>query len=112
MTFFVNPISVFIGWAVIALSLFLIVSGIAQWIRNTLYVRKKRRELRGRFDKPPTAKCFCAECARWIEQSKASENDNASGYCPLIDRYTADSWFCWDAEKKSRAEILRRKGEK
>lgn len=45
-----------------------------------------------RFDKPPTAKCYCRDCKRWNIR-------DGNGYCEKFkDWCTADSWFCWDAE--------------
>lgn len=50
-----------------------------------------------RFDKPPTAKCYCIDCANkiYITSSKCNE-------CPITGRYVADEWFCSDARPKTR----------
>ena len=48
-----------------------------------------------RFDKPPTAKCYCIDCGY---------HDNETGLCYRFGettkeyRCTADNWFCWEAD--------------
>lgn len=48
-----------------------------------------------RFDKPPTAKCYCIDC---------KYHNNESNQCYRFGqttkeyRCTADNWFCWEAE--------------
>ena len=48
-----------------------------------------------RFDKPPTAKCYCVDC---------KYHNNESNQCYRFGqttkeyRCTADNWFCWEAE--------------
>ena len=49
-----------------------------------------------RFDKPPTAKCYCIDCVY---------HDNETGRCwRLKNWHTADNWFCWDAEPRKTEE--------
>ena len=56
-------------------------------IRTLNYKQKIKR----RFNKPPTAKCYCKDCVYWRDD----------GYCQSItDWYTADNWFCWRAEPR------------
>ena len=48
--------------------------------------------IKHRFDKPPTAKCYCVDCKL---------HNNESKKCYKFDGwYTADNWFCWDAEPR------------
>lgn len=47
--------------------------------------------IKHRFDKPPTAKCYCKDCTRHDDNGKCYKFE---GY------YTADNWFCWDADPK------------
>lgn len=49
-----------------------------------------------RFDKPPTAKCYCKEC-KWH-----SEKDNKCRNATWADRRTPDNGFCYDAEPKEK----------
>ena len=61
--------------------------------------KKYKYNLKHRFDKPPTAKCYCAFCQYWRK---------SDGYCSYFkDRNTADSWFCWNAEPLSQKEYNR-----
>ena len=51
---------------------------------------KRKFVIRHRFDKQPTAKCYCVDCKYWNEQD---------GCCSQLSGWrTADSWFCWKAE--------------
>jgi hypothetical protein len=55
-------------------------------------ILKRRYIIKHRFDKPPTAKCYCRDCVR---------HDDENQRCYKFDGwYTADSWFCWDAEPR------------
>ena len=53
--------------------------------RNLMLKYKQKH----RFDKPPTAKCYCVDCTCY---------DNKTGKCYRLNRNTADCWFCRDAE--------------
>ena len=49
-----------------------------------------------RFDKPPTAKCYCIDC---------EYHDNKDGLCSNLNYlYTADSWFCRNADPRKKEE--------
>lgn len=49
-----------------------------------------------RFDKPPTAKCYCVDCVY---------HNNETGRCCKFETwYTADNWFCWNAEPRKQEE--------
>lgn len=57
---------------------------------------KRNYEIKHRFDKPPTAKCYCRDCDR---------HNNESNRCYKFDGwYTAPSWFCWDANPRKKEE--------
>jgi len=83
------------GSTLLVVALFLgivICSGIEKWIGRLRY----NYRIKHRFDKPPTAKCYCADCRL---------HDNASKKCCKFDGwYTADNWFCWDAEPRNKEE--------
>lgn len=56
--------------------------------------------VRHRFDKKPIAKCYCKDCKYWTSQS---------GHCNYFQtHYTADNWFCWNAEPINGFERKRR----
>lgn len=51
---------------------------------------KHKYRYKHRFDKPPTAKCYCIDCGY---------HDNETGRCSSLDYlYTADNWFCYNAD--------------
>ena len=52
--------------------------------------------IKHRFDKPPTAECYCKDC-------RLHGKDNQ---CFKFNGWrTADEWFCWDAEPKDKHRI-------
>lgn len=48
-----------------------------------------------RFDKPPTAKCYCKDCVYHI--AKDSSGMGPCGW-PGVSRWTPDNGFCYEAE--------------
>ena len=56
-------------------------------------------KIKHRFDKPPTAKCYCLDCVYF-------NRTNGNGKCTNshIDKdwHIADSWFCWRATPRSK----------
>ena len=73
-------------------------SAVALWMAGVELIDylKRRYEIKHRFDKPPTAKCYCKDCVRHSDASKR---------CYKFDGwYTADEWFCWDAEPRKKEE--------
>lgn len=68
------------------------------WIEIEKIIGKIERKykIKHRFDKPPTAKCYCVDCVNWNERN---------GRCSHFgDRYTADCWFCWEAYPRKKVE--------
>lgn len=61
-------------------------------IKNIINHYKRKYQQKHRFDKPPTAKCYCIDC-----KYRMINNE-----CTNFSRYTrvADDWFCWRAEPK------------
>ena len=54
---------------------------------------KRQYRIKHRFDKPPTAKCYCRDCKFWDKESgECHSHHTAPGYC------MADCWFCYSAE--------------
>lgn len=57
---------------------------------------KLKHKQKHRFDKPPTAKCYCIDCIY---------HDNETGRCCKFKTWsTADHWFCWNAEPRKTEE--------
>ena len=46
-----------------------------------------------RFDKPPTAKCYCIDCVY---------HDNKRGRCSSFNEFIADNCFCWKADPREK----------
>ena len=84
------------------------ISGIGLKIEE--YQRQYR--IKHRFDKSPTAKCYCRDCKFWEpETGKCHSHHTAPGY------HMADCWFCYSAEPitgevfKQREEWIRKNKE-
>ena len=57
---------------------------------------KHKYRYKHRFDKPPTAKCYCIDC---------KYHDNKDSLCSSLDYlYTADNWFCCNADPSEKEE--------
>lgn len=74
---------------------------IISWLEDVIPDRikkwKRKRQIKNRFNKPPTAKCYCIDCAY---------HENENGKCYLIsqecDFYTNDTSFCFGATPRTR----------
>ena len=87
----ITTVTVFCG-----MILFLFVDFISNEIREAIWVYKYKH----RFDKPPTAACYCVDC-------KFHGDDENSVRCTNrkdVILETADEWFCQAAEPKERGE--------
>ena len=72
-----------------------ICQAIGEKIRKAIY----RYKVKHRFDKPPTAECYCIDCQRYVPRGK-----HPNGRCCKFEGwYVADDWFCWDATPKKKA---------
>ena len=79
------------GITLIVIACFLVV-GIFTAIRELIDRWKYNYRIKHRFDKPPTAECYCVDCKHYSKES---------GRCYGFEgQYVADSWFCWKAEPK------------
>lgn len=62
------------------------------WLFSLIKKYKRSQQIKHRFDKPPTAKCYCKDCSSYNLQD---------GRCYAFEiQYVADNWFCWKAEPK------------
>lgn len=80
--------------ALVSFLFIVLCGGIVTWIEKL----KHRYQYKHRFDKPPTAKCYCIDCVH---------HDNKTGLCYRFGeeyRCTADNWFCWEAEPREKGE--------
>jgi hypothetical protein len=68
---------------------------LTEWIDHLKYEYRYKH----RFDKPPTAKCYCIDC---------KYHNNGTNQCYRFGettkeyRCTADNWFCWEAEPRDK----------
>ena len=67
------------------------------WIYLEEFIDKAKRNYRykHRFDKPPTAKCYCIDC---------KYHDNETGRCGGFGKFIADNCFCWKADPRKKEE--------
>ena len=67
-----------------------------EFIKDEIRDLKWEYKRKHRFDKPPTAECYCKDCIYY-----AVNEVNGAGSCKIghIDKAwnIADSWFCWKA---------------
>ena len=83
-----------LGGGVIAAIAIAVIGLLISKIKEKVRDKRFKRIQKHRFDKPPTAKCYCIDC---------KQHDNEKNRCYKFDGwYTADSWFCWDAEPRKR----------
>ena len=64
-------------------------------LKDLLSTLKWKHTYKHRFDKPPTAKCYCIDC-----KYHGRIDDNT--LCQLNDRHYPSDWFCKDAKPKSK----------
>lgn len=76
--------------------LLLIADFISNEIHEAIWVYKYRH----RFDKPPTAACYCVDCKF---HGDAIDSTRCTNRKDVVLR-TADEWFCQAAEPKERGE--------
>lgn len=71
---------------------------IALWylIKELIDIAKRAYRIKHRFDGPPTAKCYCRDCTKHNNETK--QCSKFSGW------YTADNWFCWDADPSTKGD--------
>ena len=65
-------------------------------VKNAIHNWRLAYRVKHRFDKPPTAKCYCIDCRF---------HDPETNRCSRIrsgEWHTADNWFCWEAEPRKR----------
>lgn len=96
-TFLDTIMAIFIGVGAvailgfIALTIDIFICNVREFI-NSVKLKYKQKH---RFDKAPTAKCYCVDCGY---------HDNETGRCCKFDLYTEDDWFCCDGEPRELEE--------
>ena len=77
--------------------------GLFSIIKDFIQVQIHKYKIKHRFDKPPIAKCYCIDCVN-------SHTNQSGRFCPRVNKYVADNWFCWEAEPNIPCEYIK-KGE-
>ena len=94
-----NNILAVIGGATILAAIIIIDTMLLEFIKDIIRDLKWAYKRKHRFDKPPTAACYCKDC-------KFYKTLNGYGKCRrghIDERWNiADSWFCWQAEPLDR----------
>ena len=74
----------FIGYVLVFAALLL-------YLGDFIDKAKYKYRYKHRFDKPPTAKCYCIDC---------KHHDNETGRCSSFGEFIADDRFCWKADPR------------
>ena len=80
-----------------------IIIGLYTLIKSGITYLINRYRVKHRFNKKPLPKCYCIDCVN----SRADQNGR---YCPRVNKYVANNWFCWEAEPNIPCEYIK-KGE-
>ena len=65
-------------------------------LKSIIHELKWKHIYKHRFDKPPTAKCYCKDCVYHDKDNRCSNLSVMGG----PSYYTADNWFCWKADPR------------
>lgn len=84
--------------AIVALSSAMVVLAFVA-IKEGIAKLKWKYKYKHRFDKSPTAKCYCRDC-----KHHGSETNQCYRFGETTKEYrcTADNWFCWEAEPREK----------
>lgn len=96
MTNIFTAIGIAATFVICIVLLLLLIDYISYSIHEAMWVHKYKH----RFDKPPTAACYCIDC-------KYHGDDTDLTRCTKREHlvlHTADEWFCQAAEPKEREE--------
>ena len=99
MTEFFTAVGVFVIMAMIVAMIFAVFYAIRQFIRERIWIYKYNH----RFDKPPTAKCYCKDCSLYGDFSNRS-------LCRKHKSHFSEDYFCKDADPcKAESGLAREK---
>ena len=71
---------------------------IYEWLKDRIADARWEYRYKHRFDKPPTAKCYCKDCK--LHGTKSQHTNRC--YLPGSDRFTPDNGFCYEAEPRDK----------
>ena len=84
-----------IGIVYTLIIVFVLITITLGYINDYIIGVKHRYQRKHRFDKPPTAKCYCIDC----ENYSSWEDDDHICFAHN-GWHVADNWFCWSATPK------------
>ena len=87
MTEFFTAVGIFVIMAMIVAMIFAVIYAIRQFIRERIWIYKYNH----RFDKPPTAKCYCKDCSFYGDFANRR-------LCRKHKEFVGDDFFCKDAD--------------
>ena len=89
-----------IGIATVVVFGFMLSVAIVDFISNEIHEAIWVHKYKHRFDKPPTAACYCIDCKFHGDDVDLTRCTNRKD----VILETADEWFCQAAEPKERGE--------
>lgn len=89
-----------IGIATVTVFGFMILMLVVDFISNEIHEAIWVYKYRHRFDKPPTAACYCVDCKFHGDDVDLTRCTNRQD----VILQTADEWFCQAAEPKERGK--------
>ena len=102
MTEFFTAVGVFVITAMIVAMFLAVIYAIRQFIRERIWIHKYNH----RFDKPPTAKCYCKDCSLYGDFTSRS-------LCRKHKYHFSEDYFCKDADPcKAESGLAREKRDK
>jgi len=99
MTEFFTAVGAVVIISMIAAMIFAVICAIRQFIRERIWIYKYNH----RFDKPPTAKCYCKDCSLYGDFISRS-------LCRKHKSHFSEDYFCKDADHcKAESGLAREK---
>jgi hypothetical protein len=94
----------FIGLVTLLTIGFFLIAGILYEINEMISRTTYAWRVRHRFNKPPTAKCYCRDC-----KSHDPDTHRCYRFGETTKEYrcTADYWFCWEADPRKKEDEIK-----
>lgn len=86
-----------VGILATAMGLICILHLIYDFAKEHIEDKKYEHKYKHRFDKPPTANCYCVDCKNFN-----AESHRCYGFHEDSNRLVADNYFCYRSEPRKR----------